>query len=140
MVAVRPVIQPLAVSVRNGGLKFPYQALLVSAKLSPTMKTLARLERSDQEKHDHLVLFINQMLALRDIAGAGIKLTLFLPSFQDLSEIDIDAILRDPEAYQQTVKKCYLPRERKIDLRPLVRINRVFAARREGNLAVPQRA
>jgi len=110
--------------LRNKRLNFPWKGVL-SHHSSPTVGRLKKLAAARPNKFSAYMSLLDSLVELGKEQDVGPDLVLFLPSERALLNIDIERLLRSETARQEIVRKCYRPAEGRIDLRPLVSINRM---------------
>ena len=109
----------------NKGLSYPYPKIW-PYYLSPTVSRFRELSELSPGKFTSYVKLIDGILDISRRQDLKIKLTLFLPSQRELMAIDIESLLKSDDVRREIVKRCYWPDKGRIDLRPLVSINRKY--------------
>jgi hypothetical protein len=124
---IQPAFSRKAVSgiLTDRGLSYPYPSIW-PYYLSPTISRFKDLALESPLKFSAYVKLIDGMLDIGKKQNLEIRFTLFLPTKRELLAIDIESLLKNDEARKEMVKRCYWPDKAKIDLRPLVNINRAY--------------
>jgi len=116
--------QNISQALKRGNLIHPFSSLY-SPGSSPTIARLKRLADLEPARFELYMRFIDELLGMKQEQKVSLQLVLHLPSLRALRGIDIERLLDHKEAHRMMVKRCYRPTDGKIDLRPLVSINRI---------------
>lgn len=113
--------------LKSRNLKYPWARVLPYC-LSPTICKLKKIAEIRPDKFYIYAKVIETFMDMAKIAGVTTKLVIHLPSLEALLNIDIEFLFEKNEAARkEIISKCYLPAEGKIDLNPLVTINRRYS-------------
>lgn len=121
---IPPTRRNISQALKKGNLIHPFSRLWSHAS-SPTIGRLKKLADLEPARFEAYMQLIDDILDQKEQQKVTLQLVLHVPSVRALRGIDIERLLSIKEARDAMVRRCYQPTEGKIDLRPLISINRI---------------